>query len=54
MLKFISKTVHHDIKSIEQFIWKNEIKSLLKHDQKIMITLRAKSKFLTMKAIIQY
>jgi hypothetical protein len=51
MLRFISKVVHHDIKLIEQFIWKNEMKNLSKHDQKIMITLRAKNRFLTIKAM---
>ncbi len=54
MLKFVSKTIHHDIAEIKSIIWKNEIKSLLDHAQNVMIILRAKNKILILEIMIKY
>jgi hypothetical protein len=54
MLDFIFKTIHHDIKSIKQSIWKNEMKNLSNHEQRMMMTLKTKNRFLALKAMIQY
>ncbi len=54
MLDFVLKTIHHDIKSIEQFIWKNEMKNLSNHEQRMMMTLRTENRFLALKTMTQY
>ncbi len=54
MLNFISKIIHHDIKFIEQFIWKNEMKNLSDHEQRLMMILKVENRFLTLKTMIQY
>ncbi len=54
MLRFVSKTVHHDTAEVKSIIWENEMKNLLDHAQNVMIILRTKNKILTLKVMIKY
>ncbi len=54
MLKFVSKTIHHDIAEMKSIIWKNEMKNLFDHAQNVMIALRAKNKILILEIMIRY
>jgi hypothetical protein len=54
MLSFVSRTIHHDTRSVEQSVWEDEMKNLSSHEQSMLMTLREKNRFLTLKTMTQY
>ncbi len=54
MLKFVSKIIHHDTKSVKSSIWKDEMKNLSEHAQNVIMTTRTKNKILTLKIMTRY